>query len=219
MNKVVIFGTGQIAELAHYYFKNDSEYEVLGFTVDAEYINSETFCGLPIYDFECIEKHFSNEGVKIFVALSYAKMNKVRESKIKEAKKKGFTLASYISSKATIFGNVRLGEHCFILENNTIQPFVKIGDNNILWSGNHIGHHSKIGNHNFFASQVVVSGNVVIDDNCFIGVNATIRDGIHISNETLIGAGSYISKNTSEKDVYKTKYAELSNIKSDQVRI
>ena len=157
--------------------------------------------------------------VYIFVALTYTKMNEIRENKMKEAKKKGFRLASYISSKATIFNNVKIGEHCFILENNTIQPFVEIGDNNILWSGNHIGHHSKIGNNNFITSQVVISGNVTMKDNCFIGVNSTLRDGIEVANHTLIGAGSLINRNTNQYDVYKANYAELSKVKSSEVLI
>jgi sugar O-acyltransferase (sialic acid O-acetyltransferase NeuD family) len=215
--KVIIFGVGSTAELAHYYFTNDSQFEVVAFTVDSKYINSETFCGLPVYDFENIETNFSVEDVYLFVAIGIIQMNKVRTTKIKEAKNKNFRLASYISTKATVFGNIKLGEHCFILEDNTIQPFVEIGDNNILWSGNHIGHHSKIGNNNFITSHVVVSGNTTIGNNCFIGVNASIRDGIKIANESLIGAGSFISRSTEEKGVYKTRFTEKSNTTSDQL--
>ena len=219
MKKLIIFGTEKTAELAHYYFTNDSEYEVAGFTVDEQYMNHNEFCELPVYAFNHIENYLLVDGFDIFVALTYTKMNEIREQKMKEAVKKGFRLASYISSKATIFSNVKIGEHCFILENNTIQPFVEIGDNNIIWSGNHIGHHSKIGNNNFITSQVVISGNVTVRDNCFLGVNSTIRDGIEIANHTLIGAGSLITRNTNQYDVYKAKYAELSKVKSSEVLI
>lgn len=218
MEKIIIFGTGKTAELAHYYFTNDSQYEVIAFTVNSNYINSEFFCGLPIYEFESLETMFLVEDVYIFVALAHSKMNKLRENIVKEAKKKGYKLASYISSKATVFENVKLGEHCFILEDNTIQPFVDIGDNNILWSGNHIGHHSKIGNNNFITSHVVIGGNTIIGNNCFIGVNSTLRDAIIIADQTLIGAGCFISRNTEEKGVYKTKYAEKFNLYSDQIK-
>lgn len=218
MKQVIIFGTGKTAELAHYYFTNDSEYNVIAFSVDSIFIDSKTFCGLPIYKFEDIETNFPVDDVYFFVALTNSQMNKVRENKIKEAKKKGFRLASYVSTKATIFKNVMIGEHCFILEDNTIQPFVEIGNNNILWSGNHVGHHSKIGNNNFITSHVVVSGNTLIGDNCFIGVNSTLRDGIEIANESLIGAGSFISRNTEEKGVYKARFAEKSNLTSNQIK-
>ena len=217
--KVIIFGTNQTGQLAHYYFTNDSEFEVVGFTVDSAYKTSEQFCGLSVHDFEEIENYHSPDEVYMFAALSYAKMNEIREAKIKEIKEKGYKLASYISSKATIFGNVKVGEHNFILEDNTIQPFVEIGDNNTLWSGNHIGHHSKIGNNNFITSHVVVSGNVVIGDNCFIGVNATLRDGIEIADQTLIGANAFINRSTKREEIYKGIKAQLSNKKSDQTAI
>ena len=218
MEKVIIFGNGKTAELAHYYFTNDSQYEVIAFTVDSKYLESETFCGLPVYNFENIENIFPVEDVFLFVAIAHSQMNKVREKKIKVAKRKGYRLASYISTQATIFNNVKLGEHCFILENNTIQPFVELGDNNILWSGNHVGHHSKIGHNNFITSHVVVSGNTIIGDNCFIGVNSTLRDRIEIANETLIGAGTYISRNTDENSVYKSIFTEKSSLRSDQMK-
>lgn len=218
MKKVIIFGNRQTAELAHFYFTNDSQYQVVGFTVDAEYIDSDIFCGLPVYEFEDIETRFPVEDVYIFLAISNAQMNRVREAKVEEAKKKGYRLASYISTKATIFENVKLGEHCFILEDNTIQPFVEIGDNNILWSGNHIGHHTKIGHNNFITSHVVVSGNTIIGDNCFIGVNSTLRNGITIADESLIGAGSFINRSTEEKGVYKTNFAEKYHLNSTQIK-
>ncbi|PGT74697.1 acetyltransferase [Bacillus sp. AFS040349] len=219
MKKLVIFGTGKTAELAHYFFTMDSDYEVVGFTVDAGYIGCNEYCGLPVYNFENIENQLSTDDVYFFAALTYTKMNEVRESKIKEAKEKGFRLASYISTKANISSNVKVGEHCFILENNNTQPFVEIGENNVLWSGNHIGHHTEIGNNNFITSHVVISGNVTIRDNCFIGVNATLRDGLVIANYTLIGAGCYINRNTNQHDLYKANYSKLSKLKSNQISI
>ncbi|WP_019241450.1 MULTISPECIES: acetyltransferase [Bacillus] len=219
MEKLIIIGLGKTAELAHYYFTNDSDYEVVGFTVDAKYMNSNEFCGLPVYDFSIIEDYFSVDEVYMFAAITYTEMNQLRERKIKEAREKGYRLASYISTKAIIFNNVKIGEHSFILENNTIQPFVEIGENNILWSGNHIGHHTKIGNNNFITSHVVISGNVVVKDNCFIGVNSAIRDGIFIENQTLIGAGIFINRSTNQNEVYKANYAKVSEKTSNQLKI
>ena len=54
MTRLVIFGNGEIAELAHYYFSTDSAYLVEGFTVDAEFLETESFCGLPLVPFEAV---------------------------------------------------------------------------------------------------------------------------------------------------------------------
>ena len=212
--KLVIFGTGQIAELAAYYFEHDSEYDVEAFTVDSQYIEDSTFMGKPLAAFDNIESVYPPEENSMFVALSYTDMNKIREAKYLESKKKGYEMASYISSKASIFSN-EFGDNCFVLEDNTIQPYVKIGNNVTLWSGNHIGHHSVIGDHTFISSHVVVSGNVVIGKNCFFGVNSTLHNNLTIADFALIGAGACISKSIEEPEsVYTIKPAALYHKKS-----
>lgn len=47
MKKLVIFGLGEIAELACYYFTEDSDYQVVGFTVDEDYKTTDLFMENP----------------------------------------------------------------------------------------------------------------------------------------------------------------------------
>jgi len=202
MEKIIIFGTGDIAQIAHYYFNIDSNYKVVAFTVNKDFITNTTFCDKPVVAWEGIEKQYPVNEYKIFIALSYAKLNKVREGKYNEAKSKGYGFVSYISSKCTYLAQDKPGDNCFIFEDNTIQPFVKIGNNVTFWSGNHIGHHSVICDHNFISSHVVVSGHCVINSNSFIGVNSTIGHNVEIGKENIIGAGSIITKNTGSGEVY-----------------
>jgi sugar O-acyltransferase (sialic acid O-acetyltransferase NeuD family) len=219
MEKLVIFGAGDIAKLAHYYFTRDSEYEVVAFTVDKQYREDNEFLGLPLIDFEEVIERYPPEAYKMFVALSYSKMNKVRAEKYYKAKELGYELVSYVSSKCSFLTDNTVGENCFILEDNTIQPFVKIGSNVTLWSGNHIGHDSIIDDHCFFASHVVVSGHVHVHPYCFIGVNATLRNSITIAPGTLIGGGAVIMKDTKEKEVYVPLRTELLTKKSDEINL
>ncbi len=218
MKPIIIFGAGDIASVAHFYFNHDTSRKVAAFTVNREYIKEAQYCGLPIIAFEEVESQYPPDQYDLFVAVSYAKMNQVREQKCSEAKAKGYTLVSYISSKATVWPGVPFGENCFILEDNTIQPFSKIGDRVTLWSGNHIGHHSEIGNNCFVTSHVVVSGGVKIGDNCFIGVNATLRDHITIGKHCIIGAASLILKDTQDYGVYIGNPAELSPVPSNRIK-
>ena len=187
--KLVIFGSGEIAQLAHYYFTNDSNYDVSAFTVDEKFIEEDIFCSLPLVPFETLEIQYPTSEYCLFIALGYSKLNRIRRNKFEEAVARGYELVNYISSHATVLNDECVGKNCFILEDNTIQPFVKIGDNVTLWSGNHIGHHSTIDNHCFLASQIVVSGGVKIEEQCFIGVNATLKDHITVGARSIIGAG------------------------------
>ena len=214
MKSLVIFGAGDIGQLAHFYFSNDSGYRVAAFTVDAEYVTGPELCGLPLIAFDKIASVFPPDENHLFVALSYAKLNQARKEKYLAAKALGYPIASYVSSKASTFPGFAAGENCFILEDNTIQPFVSIGNNVTLWSGNHIGHHSKIGDHCFIASHVVISGGVTIDEACFIGVNATLRDHVHIGARCVIGAGALILRDAEPDGVYFGTATERSGVPS-----
>lgn len=216
--KLIIFGTGDIAQLAHYYFSNDSQYEVAGFSVDRDYLYESSYCDLPVVAFEEIADHYPPEHYDLFIALSYSKLNSIRKEKYLSAKGQGYHMASYISSQATIMNSGNIGENCFIFEDNTIQPFVTIGNNVTLWSGNHIGHHSTIKDHSFIASHVVISGGVEIGEQCFIGVNATLRDHITIGDKCVIGAGTLILSDAEPEGVYIGNTTNRSKVPSTKLR-
>lgn len=203
MEKVIIFGVQDFASLAHFYLKNDSEHEVVAFSVTEEYLPKETrFEGLPVVNFEKVQNEFNPADYCFFAPLSHRKMNKLRESIYKQIKKKGYEFINYISSKATVFSNMKIGKNCFILEDNTMQPYTSVGNNVILWSGNHIGHHSVIKDHVFFTSHVVLSGHCIVEPYCFFGVNSTIRDGLHIGKASFIAMGANVTKDTDAYGVY-----------------
>lgn len=202
MEEIVIFGLGDIAQIANYYFKIDSNFKVVAFTVDREFINDSHFEGLPIIPFDELLPKYPPSKFKLFIAVSYTNLNKVREKKYFESKEMGYELVSYVSSKCTYLTQYEHGDNCFIFEDNTIQPFVEIGNNVTLWSGNHIGHHSIIHDHNFISSHVVVSGHCIINSNSFIGVNSTLGHKVIIGIENIIGAGSIITKSTKDYEVY-----------------
>lgn len=214
MTQVVIFGIEKLAELAHFYFTKDSTYQVAAFTVNESFIKDKEFLRLPVIPFEEIEKSYPPDRFKMFIAVGYRKLNTIRASKYYEAKQKGYELISYVSSRATHWGDTKIGDNCFILENQVIQPFVRIGNNVVLWSGNHFGHDVVIGDHCWISSHVVVCGGVRIEPYCFVGVNATIRDDVIIGRECIIGAGALILNDTRGKEVYIAKSTELYRLDS-----
>jgi sugar O-acyltransferase (sialic acid O-acetyltransferase NeuD family) len=202
MAKVIIFGVLDTAELAHYYLEHDSEHEVVAFSVNREYIQEESFRGLPLIAFEDVENIFPPSDYSFFAPMTGRNMNRNREAVYNQVKAKGYQFISYISSHATILDRKVIGENCFILEDNTIQPFTTVGNNVVMWSGNHIGHHGQIKDHVFFTSHVVMSGHCVIESYSFFGVNSTIRDYMTIAQGTLVGMASAVTKDTEEWGIY-----------------
>ena len=213
---IVIFGSAEIASLAKYYFDNDSEYNVIAFTVDDEFVNTDSFEGLPLVPFSKVNELYPAKDYDMFVALSYMKLNKVRESKYEQAKKAGYKLVSYVSSKSVFWPDISVGDNCFILENQTIQPTVKIGNNVMIWSGNHLGHGSIIENHVYISSHVVISGHCNIGQRCFLGVNATIKDFCNIGDDCFITMDASITRDINVGSVVLGTSSEI--LESDDRR-
>lgn len=215
-NKLLILGDSLFAEIAYEYFTHDSDYEVVAFAVEGQYLKRDSLFGLPVLAFEDLETHFKPSEHSFYAALVYSQLNRLRTRLYETAKAKGYRAASYISSKSFVWRNVEQGEHCFIFEDNTIQPFAKIEENVVLWSGNHIGHHSHIRKNCFISSHVVVSGVCDIGENCFLGVNATIGNNVTIGADCLIGAGATITKDIPENTLVKGNKTEIASFSARQ---
>jgi sugar O-acyltransferase (sialic acid O-acetyltransferase NeuD family) len=217
MKPVVLFGNGRVAGLAHYYLTHDSDREIAGFTVDRHRLTDAELRGLPVVPAEEVVARFPPDQFDMFVTVGYARINKFREQKYVEAKAMGYELISFVSSKAVVADGVEIGDNCFIMENNVIQPLARIGNDVTMWGGSFVGHESVVGDHCFVASHVVISGMVTVEPNCFLGVNSTIRDEITIARECVIGAGATIMKSTKERQVLIGPPAQLLPITSDRL--
>jgi len=200
--RLVIVGDSAFADIAYQYFTYDSPYEVVAFAVEKEYMSKDEFNGLPVVEFADLESSYPPVDCKLFVALTYGKLNRTRTRLYQQAKRRGYQFASYISSHCFVWRNVEYGENCFVFENNTLQPFVTLGDNVILWSGNHIGHHSKIASHTFISSHVVISGFCEIGESCFFGVNSTVADTVKVGSDCFVNSGAVVMKNLSSNTIF-----------------
>lgn len=189
MSKVVLWGTGHIAEVVHYYLSNDSEHDVCAFCVDRKYLTDSKFKGKPVVAFEDIEKMYPPLEYSMAIPIGYKNLNKDREVKYLAAKEKGYRFISYVHSSSLCDGSI--GENTFILAQNNIQPFSNIGNNVIVWTSSFIGHHSIIEDHCFIASSDV-SGAVKVKNNCFLGVGSAIAHSLEIGEYSIIGAGAVV---------------------------
>ena len=216
--KLVIFGIGDVGELAHYYFRAGPDYEPVAFTVDAEHATRAAWHGLPVVPFEEARTRFDPADHDLFIAIGYTHLNQARKEKYLAARALGYRLASYVSPHATLLNDGRIGDNCLVLEDNTIQPYATIGNNVTLWSGNHIGHHSTIGDHCFVTSHVVISGGVTVGECCFLGVNATLRDRITVGERCVVGAGALLLADAEPGGVYAGHATERSRVPSTRLR-
>ena len=210
--KLFIVGTGEIANIAHEYFLYDSDYDVVGFAVNKEFINQDSFKGLPVVAIENILDIYRPDKYYAFVAFGNGMLNYQRTRMYKYLRSIGYKFASYISSRAFVWNNVKIGENCFILEDNTLQPFVEVGNNVVMWSGNHLGHSSVIKDNCFITSHVVISGLCEIGENTYMGVNSAVADRLVIAKDNYIAMGAMVNKSTAENSIYTGNPAQASKV-------
>lgn len=206
--KLVIVGDSAFAEIAREYFEVDSAYEPVAFSVEEAYLKRTQLHGLPVVPFERLPELYDPATHDVYVATVYTQLNRLRARLAAAAKDKGYRLASYVSSRAFVWRNVTMGEHCFVFEDNTVQPFVTLGNNVVLWSGNHIGHHSVIRDHVFVSSHVCISGFCEVGEGSFLGVNAAVANNVRIGRDNWIGPACTIMKETPDGAVFQAKQAE-----------
>lgn len=203
MKKLILYGNTEFAKMMKYYIDTDTDREVACYTVEEKYINEKQIGLIDVVPFENINiKLYPIEQYEILICIGYSKMNNVRKRIFNKCKNMGYTVASYVHSSTKIPHGTKIGEGNIILENVTIQPFVKLGNSNLIWYNSTIAHNCVVGNFNTLCGMSSLSGCVKIGDNCFIGNNATIKDHILIRDYTLVGAASYINKDTEKYSVY-----------------
>lgn len=214
--KLVIFGSGYLAELAHFYYTHDSEYDVVAFTVDKRFLKEDTYLGLPCVPFEELTRSFPPSEYFLFIAIGYSKVNAVRIEKYNKAKAMGYRLATYISSKSNYWPeNLTIGDNVMIMDGTCIMPFCEIEDNVLVWVGSMLSHHSLIKRHTTITSHVAIGGGVTIGEGCFIGANSTIRDSLNIANGSVIATSANVIRDTEENSLYMGNPAKRTGSKED----
>lgn len=202
-DRIIVFGAGETANLAYEYFTYDSPCEVVAFAVDGAFRKRDSFRGLPLVAAEDVVRLFPPSDFGAFVALASGELNYRRTRLFRRVKAMGYRCVSYVSSRAFVWRDVHVGENCFVMENNVLQPFTSVGDNVVLWSGNHVGHQSRIGDNCFLTSHVVVSGFCEIGHNTFMGVNSCAADRVSVGADNFVAMGTCLNKSTGDNEIYR----------------
>lgn len=216
---LVIFGNGQVAELAMTRFASDSPHRLVGFTVDRAFIREPLLHGLPVVPFDEAERHFPPDRVRMFVAVGPTQCNRIRAERFAQARQRGYRFASYVSSRACVADSVLMGENAAIGEGVIVHPFVRIGDNVHIGTASVVSHHGVLGDHCFLAVGCLLAGNVKVGARSFLGARATVRDHVAIGESSIVGTGVTVLRNVAASSVLVTPEPVLLPVDSASVKL
>lgn len=201
MKKILIYGTGQYADIIYHMAHEVLQYEVAAFVLDKEYIADESYLNKPTVAMEQIKKVYPPDGHDMVIGFIGKEMFNQRKKKYELCHEMGYRMPNLIHPKAIIASNVKLGSGNVIFEHVSVGPYSILGSGNIFWNGCNIAHHANIGNYNNFAPGMATAGITTIGNNCFMGVNSATNNYVTIADYTLVGAGAYVSHDTKLYDV------------------
>jgi len=203
MKPIILYGNNPVAKRVYLESKNDENFRVAAICVGDNFFNGESVnYGLPLVaESEVTQKYPPNEYDMLSCVDAPSRLRN-RLVVYDRLKNMNYSLRNFISPFAYVYEDVKM------LENNIIFAFAQIGDNsylghsNIIRNAAIISHDARIGNGTNIGTGSVIGGSVNIGDSCWLGLNCTINNCINISNETLIGSGAVIIKNTDEGTAY-----------------
>jgi len=110
--------------------------------------------------------------------------------------------STFVDDSSVIIGNVKIGKKCGIFPCAVIrgdQNKIEIGDGSNVQDCCVIhcdeNHNVKIGKNVSVGHCAMVHG-AIIEDNCLIGINATILNGVIIKKGSIVGANALVTANT-----------------------
>ena len=199
---VIIFGNQMSASLAWYCLTHDSALQVAGFAVDAARVGSTHYEGLPLVPFEALEQFYPPTDYRLMIPMGFAQVNGIRKARYLQAKARGYTLASYVSSRASVWPDLVVGDNVLIYEHAIIQPFARVGSNCIIRSGAHVSHHCQVADHVFVSAEVAMASACHIGEQAILGVGCVLRDGLRVAERSFVGAGAVAVADTEADGVY-----------------
>jgi sugar O-acyltransferase (sialic acid O-acetyltransferase NeuD family) len=200
--RVVIVGTGDHAAFAFECFTLDSPHEVVAFSAELEFIHSDKCRGRPLVPLDRLAAVYPPSEYRAFVAVSATQLNRVRRRLFDVTKSLGFSFVSYVSKSSFVWNNAEIGENVFIGELNVLHYGVHIGNNVVIASGTHLGHDTVIEDDCYLASHVTFAGECRVGRGCFVGAGSIIANNRSLSEDSVIGAGAVVVKDTQPRQVY-----------------
>lgn len=202
MEKIILIGSGQHANVVLYNIKCQNKYDVIGYFESNEDKVNTFYKNLPVLECyknqelkQLIKKYGTN---KFFIGFGNMKY---RRDVFNEFISSGWEPVNVFHPNAVISEDAKIGRGVLIECGCLITPNPIIGDNVVVNTGSQVNHDNVIENHVYIASGVVLSGGVTIKENTLIDDSVTVTLGRTIAENSIVGAGSIVTKDIPENSI------------------
>ena len=192
MKPVLVFGTGDFADIVSFVLEKKMGRSIAAYAVHARFKREDFWRERPLVSLEESALLYPPGEYDAALAVIGKKMFRQREALFVEIRGMGYRLINVIHPRACV-DTGEIGSGNVILANVSIEAHCSIGDGNIIWQNTVLPHHNKIGSFCNLAPSVSLSGYSSVGTHCFVGNNVCVKNRIHIPDDCFIGAGAYVS--------------------------
>jgi sugar O-acyltransferase (sialic acid O-acetyltransferase NeuD family) len=194
MKDIYIIGASGFASEVTGYILDSSEYRIKGYFDTNEKDHEKYRYQAP---FLGKEKNF-NFDLSSNVVIAIAD-NKIRNKIYMDLKERGVNFPNIFHKSSYISKSSQIDEGSIICPFVTISSKANIGKNFQANIYSYVGHDCAIGDNVTFAPSVKCNGNVVIEDNVYVGTGAIIHQGkpnkpLILGKGSIVAAGSVVTK-------------------------
>jgi acetyltransferase EpsM len=127
-------------------------------------------------------------------------------------------LATFIHPLAYVAPNSKLGPGCVVMPGATISGNSVLGKGCLVMSNASIGHDIEIADHCFFTSNSCLGSWIKVGEGAWVGLNSTIRGRTSIGRYAAIGAGSMVTKDVGDNEIWIGNPAKFHKFVYDEVK-
>ena len=191
-----IYGYGghglEVEELARVINLKENRWDRVIFIDDApEKIDDE-----KIFSFEAIKTGYNINEIEFMLGIGEPVIREKIYNKVKES---GYGFATLIHPTAVVAESAKIEEGVMIAANTFISVKTHLHENVLIQPMAVIDHEVEVGRNSVVSSFVAMGGNTGLGETSFIGLNASVKQGIKIGNGSVVGMGSVVIKDVPDK--------------------
>ncbi len=211
MKKFVIIGSGNHARVIASELLKKKKF--LGFVDNKKTKISEQFKKYYLGNIEFFKLKKSSQ-YQVIIGIGRGDLRSKIVKKINRKKIK-INWGIFISDKALVMPNVKIGEGSVVLKGCIINNNCELGKHCHLNTRTILDHDNILSDYTGTGPGVITGGNVKVGFESFIGIGSIIKNNIKIDTQTVIGSGSVVVKNTKKKSIYFGNPAKFKRLKKD----